>query len=60
MTMMENMLRKVQLHFNMDELREIDDDTIDDDVSNSRGNESDTEGGLSWFNTTNSRKKYSR
>ena len=26
-------LRKIQLHFNIDELREIDDDTIDDDVS---------------------------
>ena len=31
--MMTNVLRKIQLHFNMDELREVDDDTIDDDVS---------------------------
>ena len=26
------MLKKVQLHYNIDELREIDDDAIDDDV----------------------------
>lgn len=32
-SMTESILRKIQLHFNMDELREIDDDTIDDDVS---------------------------
>lgn len=32
-SMMESILRKVQLHFNIDELREVDDDTIDDDVS---------------------------
>ena len=31
--MMESMLRKIQLHFNLNELREIDDDNIDDDVS---------------------------
>ena len=30
--MMESVLQKIQLHFNIDELREIDDDTIDDDV----------------------------
>ena len=32
-SMMTNVLRKIQLHFNIDELREVDDDTIDDDVS---------------------------
>ena len=31
--MMGSILCKVQLHFNMKELREIDDDSIDDDVS---------------------------
>ena len=30
--MMESVLKKIQLHFNMDELREVDDDTVDDDV----------------------------
>ena len=33
-SMMESILRKIQLHFNIDELREVDDDTIDDDVRN--------------------------
>ena len=33
MSMVESILRKIQLHFNIDELREVDDDTIDDDVS---------------------------
>lgn len=31
-SMMESVLQKVQLHFNIDELREIDNDTVDDDV----------------------------
>ena len=31
--MMESVLKKAQLHYNMDELREIDDDALDDDVS---------------------------
>ena len=31
--MTNSMLSKVQLHYNIDELREIDDDCIDDDVS---------------------------
>ncbi len=35
MSMMESILRKIQLHFNIDELREVDDDTIDDDVRKS-------------------------
>ncbi len=30
--MMDSVLKKIQLHYNIDELREIDDDTIDDDV----------------------------
>jgi len=30
---MESVLRKALLQFNIDELREIDDDSIDDDVS---------------------------
>lgn len=29
-----SILRKLQLHYNIDELREIDDDSIDDDVCN--------------------------
>ena len=29
-------MRKMQLHHNIDELREIDDDTVDDDVSPAR------------------------
>ncbi len=33
MSMVDSVLKKVQLHYNMDELREIDDDAIDDDVS---------------------------
>ena len=32
-SMMESVLKKVQLHYNMDELWEIDDDALDDDVS---------------------------
>ena len=32
-SMTDSILRKLQLHFNIDELREIDDDSIDDDVS---------------------------
>ena len=28
--MTSSVLEKIQLHFNMDELREVDDDTIDD------------------------------
>ena len=31
-SMMESVLKKAQLHYNMDELREIDDDALDDDV----------------------------
>ena len=31
-SMMDAVLKKVQLHFNIDELREIDNDAIDDDV----------------------------
>ena len=30
--MMESVLQKVQLHYNIDQLREVDDDAIDDDV----------------------------
>ena len=30
--MMESVLRKIQWHYNIDDLREIDDDTVDDDV----------------------------
>lgn len=30
--MMDSVIRKVQLHHNINELREIDDDTVDDDV----------------------------
>ena len=30
--MMDSVLRKLQLHHNIDELREIDDDAVDDDV----------------------------
>ena len=30
--MMDSVLKKLQLHHNIDELREIDDDTVDDDV----------------------------
>ena len=32
-TMMESVLHKVMLQYNIDELREVDDDAIDDDVS---------------------------
>ena len=32
MSIMGSVLKKVQLHYNIDELREIDDDAIDDDV----------------------------
>lgn len=31
-SMMESVLKKIQLHYNIDELREVDDDTVDDDV----------------------------
>ena len=31
--MMESVLHKALLHYNIDDLREIDDDAIDDDVS---------------------------
>lgn len=30
--MMDSVLKKIQLHCNIDELREIDNDAIDDDV----------------------------
>ena len=33
MSMMESVMKKVQLHHNINELREIDDDAVDDDVS---------------------------
>ena len=32
-SMMDSVLKKVQLRYNINELREIDDDTVDDDVS---------------------------
>ena len=32
LSMMERILHKLLLHYNIDELREIDDDAIDDDV----------------------------
>ena len=31
--MMDSILKKIQLRHNINELREIDDDTVDDDVS---------------------------
>ena len=31
-SMIDSVLKKIQLHYNIDELREIDDDAIDDDV----------------------------
>ena len=30
--MLDSVVKKVQLHHNINELREIDDDTVDDDV----------------------------
>ena len=32
-SMMDSILKKIQLRHNINELREIDDDTVDDDVS---------------------------
>ena len=34
MSMMDSVLKKTQLHHNIDALREIDDDAVDDDVRN--------------------------